>query len=288
MPDNLCIKIPWEQGDIHYKEFQATVNDTHYKFDELCIVRVLKGSAVWMIGHEQVRAEAGDIIFLNNLEIRKRTVVSSDLSIAAFSFPVPFLSVAVECLQCFYARGVAFSHRLRDGQLLACYDAIAEEMREGRSTTVILAHTLLLLTRATRLYAGTPQALLTATRHTLSGAAAISASLQRINQGLTAELYVDELAREAGMSVGHYTRLFHQLVMQTPAHYIAERRVALFLSRLQAGEDNVLETAFSCGFTSASGFYKTFARVCGCSPMQKLKEMRRKGCENNCDEDGAM
>ena len=283
MSEAVCFESSCHGGRLYYKEFSASVNEAHNRFDELCVVRVLQGSTVWQIGNERVSATAGDLIFLNNLESRRRITVTADLRLAAFSFPVSFLTAvgAMDCLRPFYGRGAAFTHKLIAPHLLAFYDAIRAQMKEGGAPYVILAHAILLLTGAVKRYdEAHPHALLQEWQRNIFGIGAIADSLHYIHNNLAAVLSVGLLAKRAGMSEGHYTRLFHKLVSVTPIEYIAARRAEQFLSLMCAGEKSVLEAAFACGFTSASGFYKTFSRLYGCTPKQKLSEIQ---CEKSTD-----
>ncbi len=291
MHKSLHLEVPCRGGRIHYKEFSAPVNGAHNRFDELCVVRVLSGSTVWQIGNESLTATAGDLIFLNNLESRRRLSVSADLQLAAFSFPVSFLSAAdaTDCLRPFYARGASFTHRLCAPRLHPFYDAIRAEMQESGMPHVILAHTILLLTGAVREYEQQcTDALKGDWQRNISGIGAIAASLNYINNHLSEPLGIGVLAAQAGMSEGHYARLFHKLVASTPIDYIAARRVERFLQLMRAEEKNILEAAFACGFTSASGFYKTFSRICGCAPKEKLREGRYEKGEDHCHENGTV
>ena len=63
--------------------------------------------------------------------------------------------------------------------------------------------------------------------------------------------------------------MFRKYVSITPADYIARCRIKRFLSLMSEGNENILDTAFACGFVSASGFYKTFRRICGHAPTEK-------------------
>lgn len=270
-----CVQISTRRGCIYYKEFSAPVNDSFHKFDELCVVRILSGSTVWQIGNETVRAQTGDLIFLSNLEFRRRMQASPDLTIAAFSFSPSFLSTldVGDCLRCFYSRGSRFTHKITAPSLLAVYDKIGAEMRGAQAQGLLLAYTVELLTLAERFYdEQLPGALGRISCAGSPGIGAIAASLAYINSHLTEPLTVGVLAGAASMSEGHYSRLFRKFVSLTPIEYIRERRIALFLATVQAGETNILESAYASGFTSASGFYKAFSEVCGCTPSAWLKE----------------
>lgn len=253
-----------------YKEFPADTNEfkNHYP-DALGIIRILSGETVWNIGQETLHAKKDDLIFLCDLEFRQRTWVSPDFRISTFSFPVSLLNGvgSAECLRVFYARGKAFTHRLSSAPLLAIYNAIRAEITGNEpSRDLLLGYTLQLLVEAAREYDRQPGAL-TRERPDMTAFTRIAASVAFIHAHLTEPLSVDMLAEQAKISNGHYARMFSKYVMTTPADYIARCRVSLFESKRSLG-DNILDTAFACGFTSASGFYKTYHRITGHAPTK--------------------
>lgn len=253
-----------------YKEFPAHINDRKTIFpDTLGIIRVLSGETLWNIGQETLTAKTGDLIFLCDLEFRQRLWCSPDFCISTFSFPVSLLNGvgSAECLRVFYGRGKAFTHRLASPQLLDIYRAIRTEIT-GRepSRDMLLGYTLQLLVGAAREYDRIPNAL-TRERPDMSAFTRIAASVAYIHDHLTEPLSVGRLAEQAKISEGHYARMFAKYVMTTPADYIARCRVSLFESKRSLG-DNILDTAFACGFTSASGFYKTYNRIVGHPPTK--------------------
>jgi AraC-like DNA-binding protein len=253
-----------------YKEFPAHVNDRKTLYpDTLGIVRILSGETVWHIGQETLRAKPDDLIFLCDLEFRQRLWCSPDLRISTFSFPVSLLNGigSTECLRVFYGRGKAFTHRLTSSSLLSVYRAIREEITsETPSRDMLMGYTLQLLAGAAREYDRIPDAL-TRERPDMSTFTRIAASVAYIHDHLTEPLSVRLLAEQAHISEGHYARMFTKYVATTPADYIARCRIHLFESKRSLG-DTVLDTAFACGFTSASGFYKTYNRIVGHPPTK--------------------
>lgn len=253
-----------------YKEFPALSNDRKTLFpDTLGVIRILSGETLWNIGQETLTAKTGDLIFLCDLEFRQRLWCSPDLCISTFSFPVSLLNGigSAECLRVFYGRGKAFTHRLVSPKLLAVYNAIRDEiMSNAPSRDMLMGYTLQLLAGAVREYEQMPDAL-TRERPDMSAFTRIAASVDYIHSHLTEPLTVGMLAEQAHISEGHYARMFAKYVATTPADYIARCRINLFESRRSLG-DTVLDTAFACGFTSASGFYKTYNRIVGHPPTK--------------------
>lgn len=247
-------------------------------YDALGVSRVIRGSGTWQIGSEFCQVKAGDLIFLSNLEPRRVTTGSFELeSFSMNTATLPNTGVP-ECLRVYYGRCRLFSHVIQSENLIRIHEAIREEMLSSSpSFALILAYAVELLIGAGRLYDECcPGALDEQFRCDAASAAAIAASAVYINENLSSDLRVDELAKLAGMSEGHYTRMFRKYACITPVDYIARCRVKRFLSLMSAGSTNILDTAFACGFTSASGFYKTFRRICGHAPMEKLHVLGEK------------
>ena len=253
-----------------YKEFPANTNNFKLHHPKtLGIIRVLSGETRWQIGQETLHAKEGDLIFMHNLEFHQRIWVSPDLQLASFAFPALLLNSvgSAECLRVFYSRGNAYTHRLFAPPLLSLHQAIrAEIMRSDPSRDMLLGYTLQILTEASREYDRIPNAL-THNHSDMTIFNRITASVAYIHEHLTEPLSVSELAKHAHISEGHYTRMFSKYVMTTPADYIARCRVSLFESK-RILSNTILDTAFACGFTSASGFYKTYNRITGHPPTK--------------------
>jgi AraC family transcriptional regulator len=73
------------------------------------------------------------------------------------------------------------------------------------------------------------------------------------------------LARESGMSVFHFARVFGELEGRPPHRFLTDVRLAHAASRLRDGA-GVTETCFAVGFGSLSHFVTTFRRRYGARP----------------------
>lgn len=107
-----------------------------------------------------------------------------------------------------------------------------------------------------------------ALRHSRSGQ--IGCVLRRIHQDFAAPMDVDELAREAGMSVSTFHHTFRTVTSTSPIQYI--KRIRLHRARalmLQQGM-SVSVAASSVGYESASQFSREYKRLFGVSPAQSL------------------
>jgi AraC-like DNA-binding protein len=97
----------------------------------------------------------------------------------------------------------------------------------------------------------------------------IKSSLDYIEQNLKTDITVDELADMAGYSVGHYYRLFSQVMDSSVANYILKKRLEHALDEIAAGK-KAIGVVLEYGFDTYSGFYKAFVRMYGCSPKKYI------------------
>lgn len=77
---------------------------------------------------------------------------------------------------------------------------------------------------------------------------------------------VDELARIAGCSRGHFTRRFQELEGVSPHEFIIRQKMRLAVRMLQTTVASVKEISASCGFEDTSYFCKVFRQYHGTTP----------------------
>jgi AraC family transcriptional regulator len=86
-------------------------------------------------------------------------------------------------------------------------------------------------------------------------------------------LSLSALARDAGMSVFHFARIFGELEGRPPHRFLTDVRLAHAQARLQDGA-GVTETCFAVGFGSLSHFVTTFRRRYGTRPSDVRRNRR--------------
>ena len=85
---------------------------------------------------------------------------------------------------------------------------------------------------------------------------------------------LEELAREADLSLFHFARAFRQTVGETPHAYVLQRRVALSRSILATSSYPIAEVARIAGFRSQSHFSERFRQAVGVRPSQFRSALR--------------
>lgn len=93
----------------------------------------------------------------------------------------------------------------------------------------------------------------------------IHAARETLDRTLDEPHTVSALARAAGMSLFHFTRVFTELVGAPPHRYLTSRRLRAARAMLREGR-GVTETCHACGFNNLSHFSRSFSRAFGTAP----------------------
>lgn len=250
-----------------------------YLFTTLRILRVTRGAAEWKIGPKVCRIRKGDVIVVNNVEPRKFLRVDDEdlFGCEIFAFLPTIFSNAPNCLRLFYDRSADFNPVMTPDMPFACEtntlldmlvknfeDAVTPESASlaiGLITSIVS----MLIKNAEHNFPGT----LGSTEHDSRLAVEIIVrSVQYINENISSEFGVSELAEKMNLSRGYFSKVFKKYTGTSPVDYINRCRVTNAINLIGHDRMNILDAAMASGFGSASGFYKTFRAVCGCSPKE--------------------
>lgn len=99
-----------------------------------------------------------------------------------------------------------------------------------------------------------------------------------LNAHCTEDICLEEIAKMAGFSKYHFTRLFKEFAGMPFYKYLNMRRIAFSEKLLLDPEINVTQVAIRSGFNSITAFMRMFRIVRGCTPTQfrKLNYQYRK------------
>lgn len=89
-----------------------------------------------------------------------------------------------------------------------------------------------------------------------------------IHEHYEEKLSLEMIADSASISGRECLRCFSQNLNTTPFTYLLEYRIRKAAGELQKTSLPVTEIAYSCGFSSASYFGKTFRKIMGCTPSE--------------------
>ena len=101
-----------------------------------------------------------------------------------------------------------------------------------------------------------------------------NASLNYIEEHLTEEIRIEELARIACCSSYHYQRMFTYIAGLPLSEYLRRRRMSIAAVELQQSEIKVIDLALKYGYTSPTAFNRAFQSVHGLAPSA----VRKPGC----------
>jgi len=87
-----------------------------------------------------------------------------------------------------------------------------------------------------------------------------------IERNLGERLALADIARAAGYSAYHFSRLFLALSGDTVMGYVRKRRLTRAAEALLAGEDRLIDIALESGFESQAAFTRAFKRHFGVPP----------------------
>jgi AraC-like DNA-binding protein len=88
----------------------------------------------------------------------------------------------------------------------------------------------------------------------------------RIDREFAKPLDVPSIARDIGMSAGHFSRRFRDAYGEPPYSYLMTRRVERAMILLRRGERSVTEVCFAVGFSSLGTFSTRFSELVGMAP----------------------
>lgn len=94
----------------------------------------------------------------------------------------------------------------------------------------------------------------------------IQQTLDEIEDHLSEEINIEDLAKKASLSIFYYQRLFRRLVKKPVAEYVKLRRMARAAELLLEKERRILDIALELGFSSHEHFTRTFKETFGVTP----------------------
>lgn len=99
----------------------------------------------------------------------------------------------------------------------------------------------------------------------------ICSALAYMEEHLTDELKIADVARQAYVSPFHFQRMFSVLCGISVGEYIRSRRMTLAAEDLLSTNDRIIDVAIKYGYDSADSFARAFQRFHGILPSQARK-----------------
>lgn len=94
----------------------------------------------------------------------------------------------------------------------------------------------------------------------------IQNALRYIEDNITQELDIADIAARAYVSAFHFQRIFGVLCGMTVGEYIRSRRLSLAAQELSRSDIKVIDAAVKYGYDSPDSFARAFTRFHGISP----------------------
>ena len=90
--------------------------------------------------------------------------------------------------------------------------------------------------------------------------------LAHIRERIDKTIAVEDMAREAGMSPSHFSRVFKETLGSTPMQYVLAYRIEQAMKLMADQSRPLSDIAFACGFADQAHFSRSFKQVTGQSP----------------------
>jgi AraC family transcriptional regulator len=100
-------------------------------------------------------------------------------------------------------------------------------------------------------------------------------TLEVIHSQLDSRLTIDMLAREAGLSVAHFSRAFRETMGRAPHQYLLSMRLEKARRLLEAPDANLSDVAHRTGFADQAHFTRLFKRSYGITPGALVRQRTR-------------
>lgn len=242
-----------------------------FLFTTLRILMVKSGAARWRVGSRVLELGAGDIVFVNNAEPRQFVAVDdAPFEADVFALSPALLSMETSLFSLFYG-GIASPIIKTDSQIgkkvaqiLNTVREMAEENGDFRGAMIHLLLSAACLIKTN--FEGSEQTF------SISSASAVAKAVALISEDLPQISDVSDLAKRLGLTREHLSVIFKHFVGTTPAVYLRRARLERVIYMLKREDINVLDAAICCGFSSSSGFYRSFQSEFGVSPKHFLKK----------------
>ena len=100
----------------------------------------------------------------------------------------------------------------------------------------------------------------------------INKSKDYIQENLTENLTLEDLARVANMSKTYYTTIFKKETGVSLWDYIVSKRIEMAKKIIKNDNSTMLEIATKCGFNNTANFNRAFKKHTGKTPSQYRKD----------------
>ncbi|MFO0565197.1 MAG: AraC family transcriptional regulator [Polyangiaceae bacterium] len=221
---------------------------------------ILDGEATYDVDGRELRVEAGMGVVIPPRVEHATRVAPGTCAGSAWIATELYLEIARNLGRGAFTEPVLLPDARHLARLGALLQSEAEEMRAGRALAVeALAEAL-----AVAVVRAAPGGPVAATDPRLAAALGV------IERSYAEPISVDELARAAGISRFHFSRMFRDAMGTSPYRHLQRVRIEKARELLASGI-GVTEAALSVGFRDLGRFARAFRAEVGCAPSAVAK-----------------
>lgn len=242
-----------------------------------------KGKAIARCNLKQFEVDAGNLVILNSKDLHYMENISTELTFYMIKIDLSFIysnkidSIQAQFLTPLSQNLILFENVVRDDQdVLSCVERIIDEYyskRIGFELAIkgqIYDLIVLLLRGYVRKTYGEEE--FQSRREILRRFRKV---IDYMEQNFTEKIDLERLSGIAGISAGHFCRLFKQITGMSAIDYINDLRINKAVGLIKSSGQNITEIAMNCGFSDSNYFSRIFKKSQKISPMQMKKLVRK-------------
>ena len=104
-------------------------------------------------------------------------------------------------------------------------------------------------------------------------------TVRYLKENLAKEVYLDDVAEEAGMSKFHFCRIFKDHVGMTPMQFLTVNRIERAKALMRKEGASITSVVYKVGFNDVSEFNRQFKKVTGKTPSAFRESLKKQDTE---------
>lgn len=267
-------------ADFPVEFYHIEKNNTRYEMtahwhSEIEIIRVLEGSLRCKFNNQNYVATKGDILFVNSECVH--SAMPDDCIYECIVFHMDFLYLNDDDCRFFVDSVLNHEYVLREyypsesSEIHRTFNSIFEAIKNrntGYKFYVIGSfYRLFGLICENKMYENAIGSSLVADKNVPK----LKNILTYIRKNYDKHIYLEEMAKVAGMSPKYFCAFFKEMTGRTPVEYLKIYRIEKASRKLLNTDEHVTDIAYSCGFNDLSYFIKTFKELKNITPAQYRK-----------------
>lgn len=249
------------------KEASRTVASARGAHDAMELTWIESGTVKYDIGRREVAVSPGQLMVVPRQFEHATTFLTAMRGVALWVDPNLVAEIADAVGPS--ARDVMRDARILDadtGRISTLLKLLVDEVREGGDGHTLAAEALTDAIVVELLRPRGSDRARTGTRNPR-----VLAAIAQMRASYAEPLTTSDLAKTAGLSRFHFSRLFRDEVGQAPYQYLTRIRIARAVELLRSGHHSVTEAALETGFRDMSRFSRTFRAHTGKLPRTVLR-----------------